>query len=266
MATEAEIPIIATAVAAWRDAFRAIGAMPVVAGIGLALLVATALVGFWIHADTYSLWGTRWLGIAAIATEIVQAILLAPLAIAVHRYVLLGEVTNRYQLDPSSPRYRRFVGFAIVLNVIWTIPNIIQASVPDIADAPMMFNIAVTVLFIIAVVVVVRRAILFPAIAIDAPGASWSNARRDTEGSAWDVVFVFICTALPALALIVPLFFLKPELGGGHRLAYTLASAVLQFVDLCVLAAMASHIYRTLANTMTREAGSLGDTASGAAP
>ena len=49
--------------------------------------------------------------------------LLAPLAIAVHRMVLLGETTDRYALDPSSLRYLRFVGFGILVTVLWSLPN-----------------------------------------------------------------------------------------------------------------------------------------------
>jgi hypothetical protein len=264
MAEREEPPIIATAVAAWRDAFRAIGAMPVVAGIGFALLVAMALVEFWIGADPYSLWGSRWLGIVGAVSGIVEGGLLAPLAIAVHRYVLLGEVTRRYPLDPSSPRYWRFLGYAILLNAIWFIPGIVQGLTPDIAAAPMWLNSVVVVLFIAIIVVAVRRAILFPAIAVDAPGASWSNARRDTQGSSWGVAFILFCTLLPVVILLVPLVLLKPQLGGGHRLAYTVVSAVPQFLILCVLAAAASHIYRALANDLARGAAPR-DTASGVA-
>ena len=39
-------PVIGTAVVAWQDAFRAIGAMPEVASIALVLVLATSLAGF----------------------------------------------------------------------------------------------------------------------------------------------------------------------------------------------------------------------------
>ena len=47
----------------------------------------------------------------------------------------------------------------------------------------------------------------FPAIAVDAVGATWSNARNDTKGHSWRVLFVFICTLLPMTIVTMPLTF-----------------------------------------------------------
>ncbi len=64
-----------------------------------------------------------------------------------------------------------------------------------------LLGLVVLALFIAVVIVTVRRVILFPAIAVDAPGATWSNARHDTKGSSWRVAFIFVCAALPAMIL-----------------------------------------------------------------
>ena len=47
----------------------------------------------------------------------VNSLLLIPAAIAVHRYVLLGEITGRYQLSPTSPRFQHFFLFAVVFEL-----------------------------------------------------------------------------------------------------------------------------------------------------
>lgn len=255
-------PVVETAVAAWRDAFRAIEAMPVVAGIAFALVLVTTLASFAIVPNPYALVGSPWLPVISIGSSIVQAVLLAPLAIAVHRFVLLGETTSRYPLEPGSSRYLRFVGFAILVKILWLIPSTIQGFIPDAqgnAAAVAGLGIVVLVLFVTIIIVVVRRAILFPAIAIDAPGATWSNARLDTKGSSWRVAFIFVLTALPLVVIAGPLYWLllapQAQPGIGKWLLFSLIGAVVGVPALCAFAAAASHIYRARADVMTRPGG-----------
>ena len=160
--------------------------MPEVTGIALVLVLATSLGGFAIFPNPSALVRSPWLPVISIVSGVVQAILLA---IAVHRFVILGETTNRYPLEPASSRYLRFVGFAILVKILWLIPSTIQGFInPAFSSA---FGIVAFVLSITVIIIVVRRAILFPAIAVDAPGATWSNAGLDTKGSSWRVVFIF---------------------------------------------------------------------------
>jgi hypothetical protein len=255
-------PVIETAVIAWGDAFRAIGAMPVVAGIAFVLVLVTSLASFVIIPNPYALVGSPWLPVVSIGTTIVQAVLLAPLAIAVHRFVLLGERTGRYPLDPGSSRYLRFVGFAIIVKILWLIPNTIQTFALGAKDNPGLMagiGIIVLALLITVVIIVVRRAILFPAIAIDAPGATWSNARLDTKGSSWRVAFIFVLTALPVLVIGGPLYWLlltpQAQPSTGSWLIFSVIGAVIGVPALCAFAAAASHIYRARADVMTRSSG-----------
>ena len=250
-------PVIGTAVVAWQDAFRAIGAMPEVASIALVLVLATSLAGFAIFPNPYALVGSPWLPVISIVSGVVQAILLAPLAIAVHRFVILGETTNRYPLEPASSRYLRFVGFAILVKILWQIPSAIQGFInPAFSSA---FGIVAFVLSITVIIIVVRRAILFPAIAVDAPGATWSNAGLDTKGSSWRVVFIFVLTALPVSVIGVLLYW--PLLAPQEQpdtvsvLLFSGIGSVVGVAALCAFAAAASHIYRARADVMTRPSG-----------
>jgi hypothetical protein len=111
------------------------------------------------------------------------------------------------------------------------------------------------VLAITVVIIVVRRAILFPAIAIDAPG----KARLDTKGSSWRVAFVFVVTALPIFVINGPLAWLwfsglTPEAqpSAGSLLFFSVIGAVIAIPALCAFAAAASHIYLARADIMTR--------------
>jgi hypothetical protein len=50
---------------------------------------------------------------------------------------------------------------------------------------------------IVFTVVVLRVIILLPAVAVDAPGASWSRAMADTRGYTWRILFILLLASLP---------------------------------------------------------------------
>ncbi|XIA63852.1 hypothetical protein ACFIOY_33290 [Bradyrhizobium sp. TZ2] len=62
---------------------------------------------------------------------------------------------------------------------------------------------------IVALVIVQQLLVLFPAVAVDAPGAGWQNAIRDTRNHIWFVVAVTILPFIPIALLgvaVAPLF------------------------------------------------------------
>lgn len=250
-----KLPVIGTAARAWADAFNAIGAMPTVAGIAFAIMIVISLLSFALLPGGFP--GSPWMPAFTALFSILQAMFLAPLAISVHRYVLLGETSNGYPLNPSSRRYVRFVGFAILVKILSVIPGSIGSLIPNPQRTPALAagsGVAILVAFVIVTIVVVRRAILFPAIAIDAPGASWSNARRDTKGCSWRVAFIFLCAALPAVIASMPLWYftLRYEFSPTNQLMFSIISAVVNIPMLCAFAAAAAHIYRSRADTLAR--------------
>ncbi len=250
-------PVVATAVTAWGDAFNVIGAMPGVIAVAFAIMIGISLVSLAILPDAYAVAASPWAAVISIVFSIIEALLLAPLAIVVHRYVLLGEATARYPLDPSSTRYMRFVSFAILVKLLGVIPGVVDGFAPNRQQYPglaMAFGVAILVLFVVVTVIVIRRAILFPAIAIDAPGASWSNARRDTKGVSWRVAFIFVCAALPAMIVGIPLWYLlyKGGFSVGSGLMFAVISAVVEIPTLCAFAAAASRVYRLRADNLVR--------------
>jgi hypothetical protein len=248
-------PVVETAVTAWGGAFRAIEAMPVVAAIAFVLVIVTSLASHAVIPSSRALVGSPWSYVIAIGSGIVNAALLAPLAIAVHRFVLLGEITNRYPLEPGSSRYLRFVGFAIVVQILPAIPFYI--IIPDVRNGPVFaagLSIVGFVLLIAIMTIVLRRAILFPALAIDAPGATWRKASLDTKGSSWRVTFIFVLTALPVVLLSVIFVLAMPrgELNSRAGLFSAVLDAVVNVPMLCAFAAAASRIYEARADLMTR--------------
>lgn len=252
---EGRLPIIGTAVTAWGDAFRAVSTMPVPAGIVFVILMLIAGASMLLIPDPMKLAKTSmpWLQVISLITTIVQGFLLAPLAIAVHRMVLLGETTDRYALDPSSPRYMRFVGFGVLVSLLWSLPNLISSLTPHSYGLSEVAGIVSFVLVIVVAIVTLRRAILFPAIAVDAPGATWSNARNDTKGHSWRVCFIFVCVALPVLMVSLPLTFTlvaPARFGEPGRLVFGIISPAIQILSICALAAAASHLFKAYASRL----------------
>src|SRR5688572_1666587 len=113
MTTDVRPPIFGTAMDGWRYAFAAVSRMPIVIGSGfvgvLLLNVARDLLQPAIDQDLTSDSFSQFIlsmVIVELAIGIAQGFLLTPVAIAVHRFVLLGEIGQHYSLTPSEPRFK----------------------------------------------------------------------------------------------------------------------------------------------------------------
>lgn len=122
--------------------------------------------------------------------------------------------------------------------------------------AASIFGLAV-VLFVVAVIAAIRMLILFPAVAVDAPGAGWRNAVDDTKGHTWRVFFIVLLTSMPFTVLSTPLTFLRappgPGLAGG--VVWAVAETTLSVLGIAALAAVASRLYRAFSVRLGRPPG-----------
>jgi hypothetical protein len=130
--------------------------------------------------------------------------LLTPFFLAVHRFLLLGEETTRYDFKPSSPRFQLFFGWLAVSVVLLSFPSTLGALAE--AKAPLHFfgrprpDLDFTILAaarIVALVMVQQLVVLLPAVAVDAPGAGWQNAIGDTRDHIWYALAVTILPFIP---------------------------------------------------------------------
>jgi hypothetical protein len=127
--------------------------------------------------------------------NLVQAFLLTPYAIAVHRFIILGEKTKRYRIAPADPKFRRFFCLWLTLWALYLAPAAISALLPAL-ETP--FNLLLKVVLLIPVFVLAIRAIvLFPAVAVGAPSADWRQAIADTGGHVWRIFFIILGAMLP---------------------------------------------------------------------
>ncbi len=246
MASEQNPPVFGTAVEAWRYAFAGFSRMPILFGSAM-------LAVFVLNAATLPLAPapneepTVGIQLLGLVVTVVQGFLLAPVAIAMHRLVLLGELTAGYRPDPSDRRFMTFFVFSAVFQLMMDVPATLMALAGKGGGA--LGGIMMFVFFVVmiaAVIVALRVLILFPAIAVDAPGAQWRNAYFDTKGHTWRVLGIVVLAALPALMVAMPLFFLigwpdGPGVGGGTLLA--IVQSIVSVLMIAALAAAASRLF-----------------------
>ena len=191
--------MLALAYRSWRLAFRAAGTMPdnfVSSAVAACLLLAAqsrlaALLG----AAGYS--SATWLvvcgGLLVLAFNLARQVFVAPLAWAVHRWVLLGQSWNELAL-PVKPGQRRLLRWTAVLAVATSVAGMAVGfarawawTVPPLVEA---------VALLAAAFAGVRCCLAGPAIALDVPEplrASW----RATHQHHWFTGGSFLLAMLP---------------------------------------------------------------------
>jgi hypothetical protein len=191
---------------AYSDVWRVIHAMPVLVGSMIAILIAFNLASLFV-LPAPSPGSFRSLSdLIPLAAGAVQSFLTTPFLIAVHRFILLHQTTGQYALAPQEPRFFRFFGWSLVITALSLIPSVLQSwlgafGFPDLFTGVLTLAIMIGCFFL-----TFRLTILFPAIAIDAPGATAANAYADSEGSVWRIFFIFFVTILPFVAFALGLY------------------------------------------------------------
>jgi hypothetical protein len=233
------------ALVGWRDAWRAITRMMSVAGPAF-LFALTSQAAYQLSR------GHSFAIDVAISPVfgIVQGLVLTPLGIAVHRYVLLDEVTQHYALDLADQRFQRFFGVAIAIQALWACVAI-WLILGYFFGAPMLFVClaAALVTGIVVVNVILSIVLLFPAVATDAPGVGWRNARDDSKGHASGIFWAFALGLVPMVALdeVAELILGPREFGFGPHPAFQIIGIVLRAAESVLIvsayAAIASTLY-----------------------
>jgi len=138
--------------------------------------------------------------IMSVAETAIRALLLTPVAIAIHRLVILDEVTRAYTLPLGEPAFRAFFAWLFALGVIAGLPfdllTAMQARDASLAATSIGFLLAL----IAMVAFVLRLTVLLPAIAVAAPGARLKPALADTKGQALRILAIFALALLPWIA------------------------------------------------------------------
>jgi hypothetical protein len=239
---------------AYRDIGRVARAMPRLVGVVLIILLTFNLLELVIPRSVFEL------PLADFVFGAARLFMLTPFLIAVHRYILLDEVAPHYHLAPQEGRFLRFFAWALVPALLLAAGSYMQALLTTAGLPSGVVSLTAGVVLIVGLFVILRLLILFPAIAVDAPGASARKAFADTQGFFWDMFFVCLVAVLPLILLTMLLVVLEYplELRGSVPALWTvLEIADKTLVDLIaypLYVAIASRIYQALADEVLHRA------------
>jgi hypothetical protein len=253
--------IVATAICGWQDTFAAFSRMLLIFGMAIAALCVLNILELTLFPDLARDKTTVGVTVFDLIVFTISSFLLTPLAIAVHRFVLLGEVSDSYSFNLADLRFKRFFLFTVLAYVLTLAPILLMSAA--ISASGLMsgiLGVVFVVVFIIFVILLTRTLILFPAIAVDAPGAEWGNALADTRGHSWVVFFTVSITSIPAVLpqLVVLLVVVAIEgavPGPGGRIVISLVQSVLGVLSLAAIAAVVSRLYAAFSVRLGRPAG-----------
>ena len=239
----AKPPVFRSVARAYSDLRAALTAMPDMLLVGLiascAYVAVEIALGLSPTADDSLSTGVL---LASTVISLVWNFFITPIFIAIHRFVVLGEITPRYRLAPSEPRFLMFFGWTVVLSLAGTVPTLLGMR-PEAGGFLAALGAILMILFFI---VSVRMIILFPAIAVDAPGADWPNAYADSRGNFWRIFGIILLTMLP---LLMGGLLAAAILGEGSRILKVIWSLIGLFGGALGVTA-SSRLYQALARRL----------------
>lgn len=194
-----------------------------------------------------------------VAFAIFSACILSPLAIAVHRFVILSEVSQIGSFTGNKHRYLRFALFAAALATLAKLPILQMGIEMDMTIESGGF-LASTLLFtryaipVLSVVFFIGTMILFPAVAVDANGSTVGNAFSDSWPNLGRIALVVICSIVPVVAIHfgISLLITSGQIAIPPVYAFIAVRALPGVLYAAVLAAAASYIYTCYAQHVGR--------------
>jgi cytochrome bd-type quinol oxidase subunit 2 len=194
----------------YRDTGKALRALRHVALTACLISIAHSLARLILLSPSLTLTvgrdGRHWLALVLGAGWI---FLMVPFLIAVHRYILLADTAEHYQIE-RSPRVLRFFGSWIVLSIVAGLPVVLalaSLAAARMTEGWLVWGLIAPLIAALAVLCL-RMTLLLPAIAVDAPGATWVNAYSDTRGHSLGILMIYLASVVPfvlgaAVAMVV---------------------------------------------------------------
>lgn len=181
--------------------------------------------------------------LAAYVIGLVQTLLITPFLIAVHRYIVLGETMQNYVIVAGD---RRTQGYFLCWAVLSTLA-VAPAFLPPLSNleqpAGGMIGFAVLGYLIGVMLFGLRLTLLFPAIAVDAPGATVANALADARGHLWRIFATGLIAGVPLMTVA---YLAQAAIGSESGVAAVLVSlvrSIAAFGLLTQFVAISSRLY-----------------------
>lgn len=251
---QSRVPVVDTIVGAWTDAIRAVRAMPVVVVSALAIYAVLAAVMYFAGGTVLKNPGRsleQWLAsptwfVFHLFNTSLQIVLLAPLVMAIHRYIIRGEAARHYPLHPLRPSYLHYVGVVLALNCLCRVPDLARVLVQGVPIVDALIWLGTIPLVIALVLGALRKVALLAAIAANGPNANWGEFPLADGGNTFRIVLVLFVVLIPrAIAGILLNAWLPvpnwPHDTGGLVLTFSLV--LVQVLILIVFGTAVARIY-----------------------
>jgi hypothetical protein len=241
----ATLPSVPKAVAqAYRDLLHAIRALWKLAAIAFLILVANGIIQHVLRPED----GTERIGLlVGFLFGAAGQFLLMPYYLAVHRLIILDEVTHSYRLVPGEPGFQRFYWLSIAFDLLFLLPTILA---PALSFARVRYQLAFTVIALFIVIhVFLRLIIIFPAFAIDSPGVTLKGAYAATRGRAWRILATILLAHLPLmlpLLALTTIFVRDPAAVRSWGIYTEIAVSVFGIILVTLLIVIASRVYMSI--------------------
>lgn len=252
--THRPLPIMRPLAVAYRDWLRTLLALRMLVAGAFLILVAFAAIAEFVPQ---SLWGQNLTGQALdLADDAIWAMLLTPVVIAIHRFVIQGIVTSDYTLPLGDPVYRKVFVWLFALKVLSGLPFDLLGAMQMLGWPLWASTLGLFVALVAAIGLSLRLTILLPALAVQAPGATASHALADSKGQALRLFAIFFLALLPWVAVSIGgtvLLGRRIEVTGSPQMMIGLVfGGLLQTIVLTLSAVIISHAFRSLADAVNR--------------
>src|SRR5262249_16644281 len=116
---------------------------------------------------------------------------------------------------------------------------------------PLATAIPFAVALVVVTVVLLRLTILFPAVAVEAPGATARHAFIDTKGQALRILAIFLLALIPWISAIIAIVILLGPgalvTGSARAMLSLIVGGIVQTAIVCLSTVIASHAFMFLA-------------------
>lgn len=193
-------PILTVVAQAYRDAWRIFQAMP-------ALVAWAALIVFMFEAvkelsPLKPALETLRGALGGYLYEGLQSLILVPIMIAMYRFLLLDERHPRYAFEPTRRSFRVFFGWLMLVQFGSVVITAVDSLTTQMNLPQPVGIFAVLASMVLVVTVWVRLTLIFPAVAVEAPGANLANALADTKGRGLRIFVIILIVLLPWLVTL----------------------------------------------------------------
>jgi len=205
------------------------------------------------YLDEHLLYGPKM--ISQLIFPMAGSLLLAPAAIAIHRFVLLGERASSFTHWRPSRRLLKYAFYSFLLEQTASCVLIIALDndrmltyVSTNEDWITLTALAIVIaIIVLSLYIIVKFSLILPAISIDHKSFGLRHARRAIKANGWRYLAGISIILLPYLLIIMLLFAIlgtEPHGVSPSVLAFFLELAELPLIALCLI--FDACVYRLL--------------------